>query len=147
MKRALSIVLCLLTAVLAAVVAAAAEPVSFVVIVNADNPADSANRSTVAALFLKHAEKWEGGLKSRPVDLAESSRIREVFSQRILRRHTQEVEKLWQAAIFSGRDIPPPKKATDAEIVAFVARYPGAIGYVSRTIPLPPTVKVLQIED
>lgn len=145
MKRALLMGLCLLSAVYAA--ASAETPVQFVVIVNAENPAASASRSTVAALFLKRVEKWQNGLRSRPVDLVESSRIRATFSQRILSRHVQEVEKLWQSAIFSGRDIPPPKKATDAEVVAFVARYPGAIGYVARTTPLSAGVKVLQIQE
>ncbi len=60
---------------------------------------------------------------------------------------SRKSRSFWQSAIFSGRDIPPPKKATDAEVVAFVARYPGAIGYVSRTTPLVAGVKVLQIHE
>lgn len=144
MKRALLIGLCLLPSVFAA---AAETPGQFVVIVNEENPAGSASRSMVAGLFLKRVEKWQNGLRSRPVDLVESSRTREIFSQRILGRHIREVEKIWQSAIFSGRDIPPPKKATDAEVVAFVARYPGAIGYVAQTTPLGPGVKVLQVQE
>jgi ABC-type phosphate transport system substrate-binding protein len=141
MKRAIPIGLFLLLAT----VAAAETPVQFVVIVNSENPAASARRSTVSALFLKRAEKWQNGLESHPVDLIETSKTREVFSRQILGRPIYEVEQFWQTAIFSGRDLPPPKKVTEDEVVAFVARYPGAIGYVSRTTPLVSGVKVLHL--
>jgi ABC-type phosphate transport system substrate-binding protein len=33
--------------------------------------------------------------------------------------------------VFSGKDVPPPEKGTDADVVAFVKSNPGAIGYVA----------------
>ena len=140
--KALPFVLYLL---LAGVAAAAETPGQFVVIVNSENPAASASRPTIAGLFLKRMGKWQNGLKSQPVDLAESSETREAFSRRILGRRTAEVEQYWQTAIFSGRDIPPPKKASESEVVAYVAQHPGAIGYVSRTTPLVSGVKALHL--
>ena len=41
------------------------------------------------------------------------------------------VANYWQRQIFSGRGTPPPIKESDAEVIAFVAANPGAIGYVS----------------
>lgn len=42
-----------------------------------------------------------------------------------------------QQQIFSGRATPPAELASDAEVIAFVARTPGAIGYVSAGATLP----------
>ena len=48
--------------------------------------------------------------------------------------------------IFSGKGIPPPEKASDAEIVTFVRDTPGAIGYVAPGADLS-GVKVVAIVD
>jgi len=41
------------------------------------------------------------------------------------------VKSYWQQQIFSGRDVPPVEKSSDAQVVAFVKQNPGAIGYVA----------------
>ena len=41
------------------------------------------------------------------------------------------VKSYWQQLIFSGRAIPPPELDSDEEVVRYVAKYPGAVGYVS----------------
>ena len=41
------------------------------------------------------------------------------------------VKLYWQQAVFSGRDVPPPELDSEQEVVRFVLRNPGAIGYVS----------------
>jgi hypothetical protein len=43
--------------------------------------------------------------------------------------------------------MPPPVKSSDAEVLAFVAGMPGAIGYVSVGATIPPNVKVLAVTD
>jgi len=40
---------------------------------------------------------------------------------------------------------PPPVKQTDQDVLAFVAATPGAIGYVSTSIPLPEGVREIAI--
>ena len=42
---------------------------------------------------------------------------------------------------------PPPVKANDVEVLAYVANNQGAVGYVSAGIPLPPDVKPLTVVD
>ena len=41
------------------------------------------------------------------------------------------VNSYWQQQVFSGRASPPVVKPSDAEVVAYVAATPGAIGYVA----------------
>jgi hypothetical protein len=43
----------------------------------------------------------------------------------------QAVRAYWQQLIFSGRGVPPVELESDEAVVAFVLKYPGAVGYVS----------------
>ena len=56
------------------------------------------------------------------------------------------VENYWQQQIFSGRGSPPPIKASDQEVLAFVAANPGAIGYVSADADTS-AVKTITLKD
>ncbi len=123
----------------------AAEAPGFVVIVNAGNPVSELPAAEVSKIFLKRLITWKAsGEKARPVDLAESSPVREAFSRQVHGKRAQDIEAHWQTMIFSGRDVPPPKKASEEEVIAYVARYPGGIGYVSATAVLGPGVKALR---
>jgi len=42
--------------------------------------------------------------------------------------------------------VPPPRKSSDAEVIQYVARNPGGIGYVAAGSSLPGNVKKLQIQ-
>ena len=129
----------------AAVPPPAEEP--FVVIVNAANAVAPLTRAEVASLFLRQASTWPTLEKAHPVDLPEGSAARRAFSQAVLRRSSAQLAAYWQEMIFAGRDVPPPKKTSDAEVIAFVARQPGAIGYVSGSAPLPNSVRRLVLRD
>jgi ABC-type phosphate transport system substrate-binding protein len=55
------------------------------------------------------------------------------------------VKSYWQQQIFSGRDVPPPEKQTENDVVAFVRSNPGAIGYVSKGVDIGRGVKALSV--
>jgi ABC-type phosphate transport system substrate-binding protein len=57
-----------------------------------------------------------------------------------------EVQIYWQRRMSQGVT-PPPVKATDEEVLAFVASTPGAIGYVSTTVLLPESVRAVELTD
>jgi len=59
-------------------------------------------------------------------------------------RRVQAVLHYWQQQVFSGRGHPPPVLPSDAAVIEYVARTPGAIGYVSSGIRLT-TVKPLRL--
>lgn len=121
------------TLLLASIGAAAAAPAThpFVVIVNAAN-AVTLTHGEIADIFLKRITRWRpDGVPIAVVDGPPQSPVRQDFSRVVMRRGVEAMEAYWQQQIFSGRDIPPPVKETDAEVVAFVRKNPGAIGYVS----------------
>jgi ABC-type phosphate transport system substrate-binding protein len=116
----------------------------FRVIVNASNPIGSTNCEFLSQVFFKRTTRWQGGPAIRPVDLSPDSSVRGKFSDAILKRSVDAVRNYWQQRIFSGRDLPPTELASDEAVVDYVARSPGAIGYVSASAKVD-SVKVLVI--
>lgn len=108
----------------------------FRVIVNANNTVSGVEREFAADVFLKKVTRWSGGDATKPVDLRSDNPVRRRFSENVLKRSVGAVRSYWQQRIFSGRDVPPPELETDEAVVAYVARYPGAIGYVSGSTKL-----------
>jgi ABC-type phosphate transport system substrate-binding protein len=104
---------------------------SYQVIVNATNGVGSVERKFLSDAFLKKTTRWGNGDVIRPVDQSAISDVRRKFSEHILNRSVTAVRSYWQQVIFSGRDVPPPELASDAEVVEYVSRHSGAVGYVS----------------
>ena len=106
----------------------------FKIVVHKDNPARGLAKSKIALMFMKMTAKWENGATVEPVDLLVASPVRAAFTAAIHKRDVDAVKTAWQRAIFAGRSEPPPEKASDEEVIAFVATHPGGIGYVSESV-------------
>lgn len=115
------------------------------VIVHPDNPRSHVEREFLAQAFLKNVTRWRDGEAIRPVDLHPESPTRKRFSQSVLRRTVSAVKSYWQQRIFSGRGVPPPELDSEQAVVAYVMRYRGAVGYISRNTELA-GAKVLAID-
>lgn len=111
--------------------ARADEPRPFRVIVHPSNALKEAERAFVANAFLKKVTRWSEGEVIRAVDLRADNPARRRFTEEVLKRSVGAVRSYWQQRIFSGRDVPPPELESDEGVVAFVAKYPAAVGYVS----------------
>jgi ABC-type phosphate transport system substrate-binding protein len=118
---------------------------SFIVIANEAGTISSLTAQEVSNLFLKKTAAWPDGTEAVPVDLGESSPVRESFSKVVHGKSLGPIKAYWQKMIFSGRSVPPPEKSSAAEVVAFVRARRGAIGYVPAGTPLGPGVKVLNV--
>jgi ABC-type phosphate transport system substrate-binding protein len=133
-------------AALCATAGAAAAGDGFKVVVNKDNPAKGLAKAKVALMFMKMTTKWESGTTVEPVDLPAASAVRAAFTTAVHKRDVDTIKTAWQRAVFAGRGEPPPEKATDEEVIAYVASHPGGIGYVSETAASD-KVKTLDILD
>jgi ABC-type phosphate transport system substrate-binding protein len=111
--------------------ATASPPPAYVVIVNPSNPTTSVGRKFLTDAFLKKTTRWDFNEVIRPVDQAPDSPVRRKFSEEVLKRSVAAVRSYWQQVIFSGRDVPPPELGSDEDVVKYVLKYPGAIGYVA----------------
>jgi ABC-type phosphate transport system substrate-binding protein len=147
-RRGLTLVgLCVAAAIVpcASGLARADEAAEFRVIVHPSNPLHAVARAHLADAFLKKVTRWHGGEVIRAVDLRADNPVRRRFSERVLKRSVGAVRSYWQQRIFSGRDVPPPELDSDDSVAAFVAKYPGALGYVSGAAKLA-NVRELAIE-
>jgi ABC-type phosphate transport system substrate-binding protein len=131
-RRAFLLVLASAPAALVRVGEAVAAP-AYVIVVHPANPATVLPRKFVAEAFLKKTTRWDHGEVIRPVDQVADSPARRKFSEDVLKRSVAAVRSYWQQLIFAGRDVPPPELRSDEEVVKFVLKYPGAVGYVSGT--------------
>ncbi len=119
---------------------------AFVVIVHKDNPIGTLSRIEASDLLLKKKAKWNDGEGVEPADREASSPIRGALSDTIHKRATSVIVRYWQRQIFTGREVPPPTHASDADMLTFVRGRRGAIGYVAASA-VDASVKVVEITD
>jgi ABC-type phosphate transport system substrate-binding protein len=118
----------------------------FLVVMNEATPGTQMSRTTLAAIFLKQAPTWSDGTPTVPVDQSTRNPVRLWFAADVLEQPLVAVQIYWQRKMSAGVT-PPPVKASDEEVAAFVAANPGAIGYVTEWVTLPSGVKVVKILD
>lgn len=144
MKTMKTIALSLMTLV-AVLAARPAEAQQFKVVAHESVASSSLSASQLSDIFQKKKRTFPDGANATPVDLGASSPTREAFSQAVHGRGTSAVEAWWQQQIFSGKDVPPETKDSDAAVLAYVAATPGAIGYVSSSAALVAGVKEIPV--
>ena len=135
-----------LIAALAYAPAARAQDAGFKVVVHAANPISAIARDELSRLFLKKSTRWARGGPVTLVDQSTTSPIRNAFTKGVHKREVGSIQSYWQRMIFSGRGVPPAEKRSDADVLAFVASTPGAIGYVAATTATTGQVKVIAVE-
>jgi ABC-type phosphate transport system substrate-binding protein len=126
-------------------VTSAAQTGGYVVIVNASNPAPVVSKPDLARLFLRQTRQWPDGTAVAPVDQSSASATRQSFTKEILGMSTSAMRDFWFKQTFSGANVPPPVKESDAAVIVFVGSQPGAIGYVSASTVLPGVVKAVKV--
>ena len=119
----------------------------FAIVVSALNPTPSMPREQVARMFLKKVSRWPSGEVALPVDLPADAPVRATFTRMVLVRTVASVRAYWQQRIFSGREVPPPEEASEADVLEYVRTHPSAIAYISRGTELPRGVRLLSITE
>lgn len=84
-------------------------------------------------------KEFSGQTRLVPVD---NTSVQLPFIERVLTMSARRYEPLWIKKAFRDAKVPPARFATDADVLAFIARTPGAIGYVS-SVPTDATVAVV----
>jgi ABC-type phosphate transport system substrate-binding protein len=75
--------------------------------------------------------------------------VRKDFSETVLHMPVMGVVQYWgkQLVSMASSVRPPTVKASDGEVLVYVAKTNGAVGYVSSGTVLPPGVKAVTIVD
>ncbi len=118
---------------------------SYKVIVNNNNKTVSISKKELAMVFLKKKKKWKNGESIAPVDHQYRAEVRATFSEEIFGKKVSAVRSYWQSAMFSGMVSAPIEKMSDQEIINYIKKNKGAIGYISSTTNVS-GVKVVSID-
>lgn len=119
----------------------------FRLIVHPKTPFDEISSSRLSQILLKKKTTWPDGKRTFPVDLGGRSKVREALSRQIHGRSVASIKSFWQRQIFSGRSVPPPELDSDQEVLAFVQRQPGAVGYISSQTPFDGVKELFLVEE
>jgi len=139
------VVSALTLACVAPLAAAPSGSAEYVIVVHEANPVAEIRADDLARLFLRTVRRWESGTAVEPVDQSLSSLLRNRFSREVLGKTPGQLQEYWLRETFSGRELPPPVRASDAAVLDYVRASEGAIGYVSAAASLPLGVKTVVV--
>lgn len=96
------------------------------------NPANAATLTAeqVSALYLGNATTFPDGGAVALADQPESASARNDFYQKATGRSAAQAKATWARITFTGKGTPPKELKSDADVKAFVAGNPKAIGYI-----------------
>ncbi|MGD0792729.1 MAG: TonB family protein [Terriglobales bacterium] len=100
------------------------------VIANWSVKADTISAGELRRVFLKEKISLADGTHVEPV-LEKNGPVHEAFLQEYLGMSEDDLQTYYRTLVFTGRGSMPKAFGSDAEVVAYVARTRGAIGYVS----------------
>src|SRR4051812_22630754 len=83
----------------------------------------------VKGILLGNKTKWEAG-NIKLVVLSEGA-LHEKVIQSYAQRSADQFDKYWKKQVFTGKGMAPVVAKTDAEVVDYVAKNPGAFGYIT----------------
>ena len=99
------------------------------IVANSKVIADSISKEELKNVFLLRTRTLKDGSVVQPV-LQKSGLAHDDFLRQYLERDSQEIRTYYQGLVFTGKAEMPRQLNSDAEVVAYVARTKGAIGYI-----------------
>jgi len=100
------------------------------VIANSSVKADTISATDLKRLFLEEKNSLGDGKHVEPV-LEKDGPVHEAFLREYLGMSEDDLQAYYSTLVFTGRGFTPKALGSDAEVVAYVARTRGAVGYVS----------------
>ena len=100
-----------------------------VFITNPTGP-DSLTKADIKNILLGNKTKWDSGGLVKLAVLSQGP-VHESIVQEYTARSADQFDKYWKKQVFTGKGSSPDSFKTDAELVAFVAKTPGAFGYIA----------------
>jgi ABC-type phosphate transport system substrate-binding protein len=118
------------TRLLSTILITAALGAAETVIANAGAGASELSSNDLGAMYEGKKANWPGGAKVVLVTQPDAS-AHESFLKTHVGKSPSQFATAWKKLVFTGKASAPITCANDAEVVATVAKTPGAVGYVS----------------
>jgi ABC-type phosphate transport system substrate-binding protein len=115
-----------------------------VIIGNPQLPADSIDSRDLKRIYLGKKSRWSDDSSVVPV-MMKSGPLQDEFVTEYLDRSVNRFVTHWRQLVFTGKGVPPRSFATENELVDFISRTPGAVGFASPGADVA-DVKVLRVE-
>lgn len=130
---------------LASLPASAETDFNILIIAHDSVPLDAINKETVERIYLGKKRMYSNDEEILPV-VMKSGDVHEKFLKDYVGKTSSQFETYWKKQIFSGKGSAPKSFKTEKDLVKYVARTRGAIGYISSDTKHD-SVKVLNITN
>ena len=105
-----------------------------IVIANKGVPVDSISGSTLKEIYLGKKTLWNKKMKIAP-SLLKKGKTHDDFLKKYIGKTAAQFRSYWNNLLFTGAGTPPPSFNTEKELVDYVAKTDGAIGYIDSGTP------------
>ena len=103
------------------------------IIANPSVRAEAISASDIKSVFLKERNSLRDGTHVEPV-LSKGGPAHEAFLKDYLGKNDDALQTYYRSLVYTGKGSMPKALASDEQVVAYVAKTRGAIGYVSSTV-------------
>ena len=115
------------------------------VVVNQGNEIKSVTVQSLQDIYAGNKVSWSNNHKIFPVSMKSSLEITQFFFEKALGKSTREMKRTWIRLTLSGESAPPRVVGSEAEVLLYVAKNEGAIGFVG-VDKVNDSVKVLAVQ-
>ena len=116
-----------------------------IIIVNKKNKITELNLSTIRNIYVGNKITWEDGSLIHLADYSTDSDLRVEFSRNYLKLSPRKTAMLWVRVSLSGKSVPPKVFRNSSQMLSFIAKNEGAIGYLPENAEISSDVKIISI--
>ncbi len=124
-----NIIAAILIMLLGMTTSAMADELPVMLIVSADNPINEISRSELKRIFLGKTRKWSHGEHVFITINANESAL-EKFCRTIVQKTPRQFSMYWRKQLYSGHSMLPTQCEDDEQVLDYVAKHSGAIGFI-----------------
>jgi hypothetical protein len=104
-----------------------------VVVVNARSGVEHLTTDDVINIFMGRYRQLPSGIAALPIDQPETMPEKARFYRLLVNKELPEINAYWARLIFSGKTLPPQQARNAAEVMDWLTKKRGAIGYIERS--------------
>lgn len=128
LKRVLS---ALLGVILSLLLLGRAFATDVAIVANKNVPVSSLTRDQIRDVFTGSMSQWDNGKKIAFIVFIDGGDVHHTFLERFVGKTPEQFQAYWKKQIFTGKGAEPKTVRDEKEVLDFIAKTDGAIGYVT----------------
>ena len=88
------------------------------------------SKAKLAKIYLGKLKKYSNGKSIKAADLPKDTTAHRKFYKSVVKKSDSAVNRYWAKLKYTGKGKPPKKFSSSAEVIQWVSRTEGAIGYI-----------------